>query len=77
MSKKYRIKLKDPFRSMEDKMIFGKHAGETLAQIAQFDTTYLDWLVGEGLCDRRILDRRDRGEYKKVKLKDGYAIVFG
>ncbi len=61
---------------MNTKLTFGKFNGETLAYIAQFEPGYLDWMYAEGIIDISIIHARDRGEYKRKKLKDGYAIVF-
>jgi hypothetical protein len=61
---------------METKVTFGgKYLGQTLAHIAQFDPSYLDWMYANGLCSAEIIDKRDRGEFKQKKLSIGYAIV--
>lgn len=63
---------------LKRRMTFGKHKGQTLAHIASFDPTYLDWMRGEGLCDEKVIHARDRGEFvnKRRKLSAGYAVVF-
>ena len=60
-----------------DKLEFGRrHLGETIDYVAQFDPTYIDWMHSNGLCDEATVTRRDRGQFKRKRLKDGYAVVF-
>jgi len=61
---------------MTQKLTFGKHRGLTLAHVAQFDPTYLDWMQANNLCGPEVIRARDRGDYPKKKLPIGYAVVW-
>ena len=61
---------------MNQRVNFGKHKGETLAHIAQFDPSYLSWMRDNGLCGDDVINARDRGEYKRKEMPPGYAVVF-
>jgi hypothetical protein len=60
----------------KDKLTFGKYKGSTIDWVAQSDPSYINWMYNNGLCDKKTLDRRDRGVYKCRKLKPGYAVVW-
>lgn len=65
-------------RHLKRRLTFGKHKGQTLAHVASFDPTYLDWMRANGLCDIEVIHARDRGEFvnERRKLRDGHAIVW-
>lgn len=62
--------------AMNQKMGFGKYGDQTIAHVAQFDPTYLDWAVAAGALEKWVITARDRGEYEKKELKNGYWAVF-
>jgi hypothetical protein len=76
MTKKEKQRIASTKEAMNQKMGFGKYGKETIAHVAQFDPTYLDWAVSNGLLDHWVITARDRGEYEKKELKSGLATVF-
>jgi len=60
-----------------DRLPFGKHKGETIDSVAQFDPTYIQWMYDNKICTIDTLHRYHRAEYKKKKFSASYARVFG
>lgn len=60
----------------QDKITFGKYKGKTIDYVVQFDPEYIDWMNNTGLCSKNTVDKKNRGEYKKIKIKNGYSWVW-
>jgi hypothetical protein len=55
---------------------FGKHKGDTIDHVCQFDPTYVDWMYQAGICDEETVADRDEGNFKHKKLSRGDATVW-
>lgn len=75
-NKKEKLRIESVKAMMNNKMNFGKYHDQTIAHVAQFDPTYLDWAVGNGILDKEVITARDRGEYEKKVLPNGSATVW-
>lgn len=49
----------------EDEMPFGKHKGETVAEVIDDDPGYMVWLLSEGKCSFTPDVEREIGKYVK------------
>lgn len=76
MNKKEKTRITSTKEMMNRKMGFGKYAQETIAHVAQFDPTYLDWAVAAGALDKEVITARDRGEYEHKILSNGSVTVW-
>lgn len=76
MTKKEKQRITSTKAAMNQKMGFGKYGDQTIAHVAQFDPTYLDWAVCNGILEKWVITARDRGEYERKILPRGEATVW-
>lgn len=76
MTKKEKARISFTKEMMNKKLSFGKYSGKSIAHVAQFDPSYLDWAVAAGALDKEVITVRDRGEYERKELSRGSAVVW-